>query len=175
MRIIVNRTAMGLTICALAGLASAQGAPAAKAEAAPAPAAPAAEHTALAPDAIKWGDGPPVFAKGMKMAVLYGDPSKPGELFIVRAKMPAGYKVMPHTHPTTENVTIVSGAAAIGMGDKLDPKTKALGAGAFYSMPSGMHHYFFTTKETIIQVSAMGPFQINYINPADDPSKTAAK
>jgi uncharacterized RmlC-like cupin family protein len=172
MRITLNLPALGLTMCALAGLASAQGAPPAKAEAAP---APAPEHKALASDDIKWGDGPPVFPKGMKMAVLYGDPSKAGDLFVIRAKMPANYKIMPHTHPTTENVTILSGAAAIGMGDKLDPKTKALGAGAFYSMPSGMHHYFFTTKETVIEVSAMGPFQITYINPADDPSKSAAK
>ena len=30
------------------------------------------------PDEVKWGDAPPVFAKGAKMAVLQGDPGKPG-------------------------------------------------------------------------------------------------
>lgn len=135
------------------------------------PAAP--DHTAMAADQIKWGDAPPIFVKGAKLAVLFGDPSKDG-LFIVRLKMPANYKIMPHWHPTDENVTILSGSFAIGMGDKLDPKSKALGTGAFISLPAKMHHYAFTTKETVVEVSAMGPFQLNYINPEDDPSKTAA-
>src|SRR5262245_48872629 len=133
-----------ISICALvfavARIASGQAA-------APAP-APAPEHKAIAPDAVKWGDPPPALSKGAKLAVLYGDPGKEG-LFIVRLKMPAGYKVMPHWHPTDENVTVVSGALAIGMGDKLDPKAKALPAGAFYSMPAKMHHFAIATKETV--------------------------
>lgn len=133
----------------------------------------AADHTVIAADQVKWGDAPPILAKGAKLAVLFGDPSKDG-LFIVRLKMPANYKVMPHWHPTDENVTVLSGSFAIGMGDKLDPKSKAFGAGAFFSMPAKMHHYAFTTKETIVEVSAMGPFQLTYINPDDDPSKAAA-
>jgi len=136
------------------------------------PAAPA-EHTATAADQIKWGDAPPMLTKGAKMAVLYGDPSKDG-LFIVRLKMPANYKIMPHWHPTDENATVISGALAIGMGDKLDPKTKTLGAGGFVSLPAKMHHYAFSTKETIVEVSAMGPFALTYVNPEDDPSKAAA-
>jgi hypothetical protein len=86
---------------------------------------PAAEHKVTAPGDIKWGDAPPIFQKGAKMTVLYGDPSKEG-LFIVRLKVPANYKIMPHTHPTDENVTVISGEFAIGMGDKVDAKTKAL-------------------------------------------------
>src|SRR5262245_33574049 len=115
---------IGIVIAALAGTGRTEG----------------NEHTAMAPDAIKWGDAPPVFNKGAKMAVLYGDPSKP-TLFIVRLKIPANFKVMPHFHPTDENVTIVSGSVAFGMGDKVDPKAKALPAGSFVSMPANMHHY----------------------------------
>src|SRR5262249_24585952 len=126
-------------VLAVAQIAAAQGTPPAPAPA-PAKAAvepkPADEHKALAPDAIKWGDAPPMLAKGAKLAVLYGDPGKDG-LFIVRLKMPAGYKIMPHFHPTTENATVVSGALAVGMGDKLDPKTKAFPAGSFVSLPAG--------------------------------------
>jgi hypothetical protein len=155
----------GFTICALAGIAAAQGGAAS---------APAAEHKIVTPDAIKWVDLPPIFQKGGKMAVLLGDPSKEG-MFIVRIKVPANYKVMPHWHPTTENVTVVSGAFAIGMGDKLDPKAKAQPPGTFISMPAQMHHFAFTTKETVIDVSGMGPFTLTYVNPADDPSKSAAK
>jgi uncharacterized RmlC-like cupin family protein len=148
---------IGIVLAALAGPARTEG----------------TDHTATTPDAVKWGDAPPVFNKGAKMAVLYGDPSKSG-LFIVRLKVPANFKIMPHSHPTDENVTIVSGSVAFGMGDKLDPKTKALPAGSFVSMPAKMHHYAFSTKESVVEVSAMGPFQIDYVDPKDDPSKTAA-
>jgi quercetin dioxygenase-like cupin family protein len=192
MKRILQVSTIGLVMAALAGMAGAQGTkasgdkPAAGAAAKPAAdkapdkagaqpmAQPAGDHTAMAPADMKWVDGPPNFPKGMKMALLYGDPSKAGDLFVIRFKVPAGYTVMPHTHPTVENVTIVSGAAAIGMGDTVDKKTKALGPGSFFSLPSGMHHYFFTTKETVADVAAMGPFAITYVNPADDPSKAAA-
>jgi hypothetical protein len=133
---------------------------------------PAAEHKTIAPDAVVWGDAPPVLAKGAKVAVLYGDPSKAG-LYIVRFKLPASYKIMPHWHPADENVTVISGAFAIGMGDKLDAKTPAMGPGTFFSMPAKMHHFAFTTKETIVDVAGIGPMTLTYINPADDPSKPA--
>jgi Domain of unknown function (DUF4437) len=131
------------------------------------------DHKAMSPADIKWGDAPPVLAKGAKLAVLFGDPSKDG-LFIVRLKMPANYKIAPHWHPTDENVTVISGSFAIGMGDKIDPKAKSLPVGSFFSLPAKMHHFAFTTKETIVEVSAMGPFVLNYIDPADDPSKAPA-
>jgi hypothetical protein len=38
-------------------------------------------------------------------------------------------------------------------------------------MPAKMHHYAWSKGETEVQVSAMGPFQLIYVNPADDPSK----
>src|SRR5438270_12524148 len=71
-------------------------------------------------DDLKWGPAPAVFPKGAQMAVLSGDPGKAG-LFTVRLKMPAGYAIPAHHHPTTEYVTVVSGDFALGMGDKLDP------------------------------------------------------
>jgi uncharacterized RmlC-like cupin family protein len=168
----------GLLLCVPGGVARSQGtAPAATpppAAAGTATATTPMEHTALAPEDLKWMDPPPVFAKGAKMAVLHGDPGKNG-LFIVRLKMPANYKIMPHWHPTDENVTVISGSFSIGMGDKLDPKAKAFPPGSFFSMPAKMHHYAMAKKETVVEVSAMGPFTLTYINPADDPSKTAAK
>ena len=151
---------MGLAVCAFSAWAWAQTAP--------------AEHKTIAPDAVTWTDAPPIFTKGSKLAVLYGDPSKPG-LYIVRFKVPANYKIMPHWHPTDENVTVLSGSFAIGMGDKMDTKTKPMGPGTFFSMPAKMHHFAFSTKETIVEISGIGPFTLTYINPADDPSKSAAK
>ena len=130
----------------------------------------------LTPSDIKWGDAPPVFPKGAKMAVLYGDPSKPGELFIVRLKMPAGYKIPAHWHPTDENVTVISGTFSMGMGDKLDPaKSKAFPAGSFAVAPAKVNHFAFAKGAAIVEVSAIGPFAMTYVNPADDPTKTATK
>jgi len=133
----------------------------------------ATEHKAMAPTEIQWGDPPPVFVKSARFAVLYGDPTKPG-VYIVRLKMPSGYKVMPHWHPTDENVTVISGSFAVGMGDQFDAKAKALPAGSFYSMPARMHHYAFARGETVVEVAGMGPFVLTYVNPADDPSKERA-
>jgi quercetin dioxygenase-like cupin family protein len=126
------------------------------------------------PGDIKWGDAPPVFPKGAKMAVLYGDPSKAGELFIVRLKMPAGYKIPAHWHPTDENVTVVSGTFNMGMGDKLDPaKTKAFPAGSFAVAPAKVNHFALAKTAAIVEVSAIGPFAMTYVNPDDDPTKAS--
>jgi hypothetical protein len=131
----------------------------------------AAPHVVTQPGDIKWGDPPPVFPAGAKMAVLRGDPSKTG-MFIVRLKAPDGYKVAPHWHPTTENVTVISGTFNVGMGDQADPaKSTVMAAGAFASMPAKMHHWAWCKGETEVQVSGMGPFVLTYVNPADDPSK----
>jgi len=130
----------------------------------------------LTPADIKWGDVPAVFPKGAKMAVLYGDPAKPGELFIVRMKMPAGYKIPAHWHPTDENITVISGTFNLGMGDKLDvAKSKAFPAGSFAVAPAKMNHFAIAKQAAIVEVSAIGPFAITYVNPADDPSKSASR
>jgi hypothetical protein len=132
-------------------------------------------HAAVQDGAMKWGDAPPVFAKGAKMAVLAGDPSK-NDVFVVRLKMPDGYKIMPHWHPTREHVTVISGKFNIGMGEKFDSaKADAISAGGFAYMDAKMAHYAWSQGETVVQVEAMGPFALTYVNPADDPSKMATK
>jgi len=129
------------------------------------------KHTVMNPADIKWGDAPPAFPPGAKMAVLQGDPSKP-QMFTARIKVPDGYKVAPHWHPTTENLTVISGTFYLGTGDKMDEsKATAMTAGAFGSMPAKMHHYAWTKGETEVQIHAMGPFQLTYVNPADDPQQ----
>ena len=79
---------------------------------------------------------------------------------------------MPHTHPTAERVTVISGTPHIGMGDKFDEAAAhELPAGGYVSLPAGMQHYAFVTGDTVVQITSMGPFAINYVNPADDPRK----
>lgn len=103
------------------------------------------------------------------MAVLDGDPTKKGS-FTVRMQAPAGYKIPPHTHPTAEHITVISGTFNVGAGDKFDEANgKELAAGGYVVMPPGMKHYAWSAGETIIQIHGMGPFQIKYVNAADDP------
>jgi hypothetical protein len=120
---------------------------------------------------LKWGPTPPVFEKGAQMALLLGDPSKAGP-FVIRLKMPAGYKVAAHHHPTDEYVTVLEGEVSLGMGDKLDPtKGAALYPGGFAKAPANMNRYAWSKAGGVIQVSAEGPFVLIYANPADDPTK----
>ena len=130
-------------------------------------------HVLMAPADVKWGDPPPVFEKGMSFAVVSGDPSKPG-VFVVMAKVPAGYKINPHWHPTDENVTVLSGTFALGMGEKFDKASmKTASAGSYVLLPAEMRHFAMAKTAATIQVHGMGPFALTYVNPADDPSKRA--
>jgi len=133
-------------------------------------------HVMVMPADLKWGDPPPVFEKGMSFTVVSGDPGASG-IFVVRLKMPAGYKIAPHWHPTDEHVTVLQGTLGLGMGDKFDKATgKELAAGGYALLPAQMHHYAFAKTDTVVQVHGLGPFALTYINPADDPQKrTAAK
>ena len=118
---------------------------------------------------IEWKPGPAAMPAGAKMAVLEGDPAKEGP-FVVRFKFPDGYHVPPHTHPKTERVTVISGALYLATGEALDRNSgQKLPAGSFGYWPAGMKHAGWSEGETIIQLHGMGPWQINYVNPADDP------
>jgi quercetin dioxygenase-like cupin family protein len=130
------------------------------------------DHITVSADQLEWGPAPPAFPKGAQFSLLAGDPTKEG-LYVYRLKVPAGYKVPPHTHPQDENVTVISGAFNIGMGSTFDETNgKALKAGGFMHMPKGMPHFGWFTEATIIQFHGMGPQGITYVNPADDPRKS---
>jgi len=123
----------------------------------------------LAPADIKWVDAPPALPPGSQVAIIQGDPKQAGP-FTMRAKLPANYKVPPHFHPDTETVTVLSGTFNVSMGDTFDAsKTKAMSAGSFVALPGKSPHFVYTKEETVIQVNAMGPWTLTYVNPADDP------
>ena len=118
---------------------------------------------------VKWGPAPPALPPGAQMAVMAGDPAKPGFVSL-RAMLPAGYTIPPHTHPSDEHVTVLSGSMAFGMGDKVDPATATTAEpGGYFTAVAGMHHYATTQTGAVLQIDLIGPFAITYINPADDP------
>ena len=123
---------------------------------------------------LKWGAAPPVLPKGAKVAVLNGDPFKPGQ-YTIRLSAPANYKIAPHWHSQTENLTIISGTFYIGMGDKFDAKNAhELRAGGYHYLPAKAHHYALTKTPAVVQISGEGPFDITYLDPKDNPA-TASK
>lgn len=126
-------------------------------------------HRAFLPGDIKWAPAPASLPAGAEMAVLYGDPAKEGD-FVVRIKAPKGYRVPPHTHPTAELVTIISGAFSFGRGQSADrASVEKLPAGGFISMPAGVLHYVFVDEDSVLQINAVGPWKIDYYSAKDDP------
>ena len=137
-------------------------------------AAPKAKSKATKSTTLDWGPAPAVFPKGAQMAVVSGDPSKAGE-FVIQLSMPAGYKISPHFHPTDETVQVKKGTFLVGMGDTFDVKsTKPMKVGEKTTIAAHMHHFAATRGATIVSVTAMGPFAMTYVNPADNPQKPAA-
>ena len=103
---------------------------------------------------------------------LAGDPGKPGP-FVLRVKFPPNTVVAPHTHATAENLTVLTGDFYHEMGETLDKaRGDRMQAGGFVYLPANMPHSVWTADtESIVEVTGTGPFGLNYVNPADDPSK----
>jgi len=121
------------------------------------------------PTTIEWKAGPPSLPAGAKMAVLEGDPTKEGP-FVMRLQFPDGYHIRPHTHPKTERVTVISGTMFLAMGENLDRSAaKTLRDGTYGFWPADVKHTAWFENGTVIQLHGIGPWQINYLNPADDP------
>ena len=127
------------------------------------------ESKSLTPAELHWTGGPPMLPPGASMAAIEGSFNTPGP-FTVRLKLPANYRLPAHWHPAKVTVTVISGTFNMGLGDKLDTtKGKVLPAGSIFEMPATMHHFGWTSEETIIQQHGVGPWGINYLNAADNP------
>ena len=125
----------------------------------------------VTPDALTWKENP-AFPKGVQIATLVGDPSKTGEVVVLRIKFPANFQMPPHTHPYSEVVTLISGSAGTSHGEKFEKNGEMLKPGALWVYPAKHAHYAWTgTEEAILQVQFIAPGGIDYVNPADDPRK----
>lgn len=130
-----------------------------------------AAQSQVNPGGLKWGPAPPSLPRGAQAAVLAGNPQAPG-LFTIRLRFPPGYAVAPHSHPSDEYVTVISGQVAIGMGSRMNrARATRLVPGGFIHAPANMNHYAFTRTGAVLQITANGPFAVTYVNPADDPRR----
>ncbi|MFL6708252.1 MAG: cupin domain-containing protein [Massilia sp.] len=112
----------------------------------------------------------PAFPPEARLAVLVGDPSKPGP-YVVRVKLPGGVKLMPHTHPEDRIYTVISGVFYIGLGKTFDAdKLKAYAPGSVVILPANTPHFHWARSgEYLTQVAGNGPLGIQYVEPKDDP------
>jgi len=137
-----------------------------------APALAQSSHIVVPVDKVQWSPAPPVLPPGAQLAVLEGNPAEKGALTL-RLKLPANYEIPAHWHSMTERLTVLSGSFHVGMGDKLDRgASQTLEPGGYVTLPSRMHHFAWTSAPTIVQLNLEGPFDIFYINPADNPQKS---
>jgi hypothetical protein len=124
---------------------------------------------AITPTELTWRTQGSLAMAGLEQANLVGDPSKPGP-YTLRLKFPAGYKLAPHTHPDSREVTIISGTWYTGYGEKFDVAAlKAFPAGSFYTEPANVAHFVEVREPVTIQVSGTGPSGRAFVNPADQP------
>ena len=135
----------------------------------------AASPTIVAPAEVQWADGPPSLPAGAQMVILEGHPGKSGP-FTIRLKMPAGYRIPPHTHTVAERITVISGTVHLGIGEKFDGRGgRELHAGSFAVVPPRVPHFAWSSAEAILQIHSEGPFQRQFVDPADDSSSAAKK
>jgi quercetin dioxygenase-like cupin family protein len=122
----------------------------------------------LAPDEVTWGAPLP---NGAKIAVMEGNPQSPGP-FTMRVILPANWTSAPHVHRGVEHLTVLSGTFYVGHGERFDAShLKALPAGGFMVMPANTPMFAMVREETTIQIHSVGPWEVIYVNPADDPAK----
>jgi quercetin dioxygenase-like cupin family protein len=125
----------------------------------------------VTPDALTWKENP-AFPKGVQIATVLGDPTKTGDVVVLRIKFPPNFQMPPHTHPYSEVVTLISGPVGTSHGEKFEKNGEMLKPGSLWVYPARHAHYAWTgNEEAILQVQFIGPGGIDYINPADDPRK----
>lgn len=138
----------------------------------PQAAMPATAHITVATRDLKWT---PLFL-GLETAVVAGDPAKAGAPFVMRVRARTAAAVPAHWHPMDENVTVLTGTVKIGMGEKYDAKAApALAAGTYTLVPKNMRHFAWHAAGSVIQIHGTGPFELYFVNPAEDPRKAASK
>ena len=122
------------------------------------------DHMILHSSDLKWQ---PIM-KGCELAPVDGNPDADGQLFVIRLRCAEGTKIPPHWHPTDESVTVLKGTFQVGMGETFDEtKLATMNPGNFGKVPKETRHFAFSKTETIVQVHGVGPFKVNWVNPAD--------
>src|ERR1700745_3094324 len=121
------------------------------------------EIIAITPLEVRWFT-PSYYTDGRERAQLLGDSTRSGA-WVDRVKIPAGKRVLAHTHPQDELVTVIEGTWYLGEGAKFNPTNlKAYPAGSFIVIPAGVPHFVAAKGGTVIvQLNGNGKFQTDYV------------
>jgi quercetin dioxygenase-like cupin family protein len=130
-------------------------------------------YHAIRPDEIEWRTFA-AYPPDVRLGVLVGDPSQPGP-YVIRVKVPAGVRMMPHRHPEDRVYTVISGVFYIGLGETFDEtKLTAYAPGSVVVLPGDQPHFHWAKSgEYVSQVTALGPLGMFYLDPANDPRNRA--
>jgi hypothetical protein len=105
-------------------------------------------------------------AMDKRFETVSGDPTKAGTPFVIRIHAEAGYIIMPHTHPVDENIVVVKGSWALGMGERFNRDTlEPMEVGDYGFAAKQMAHFALSKSDTIIQVHGIGPFTTQWVVP----------
>ena len=117
----------------------------------------------ITPERVRWFT-PPYYKDGRQRAQLFGDSSR-GGAWVDRVKIPAGGRVLAHTHPNDELVTVIEGTWYLGEGEKFDPaKLKGYPAGSFIVIPAGVPHFVAAKEGAVtVQLNGSGKFGTDYL------------
>jgi hypothetical protein len=118
-----------------------------------------------------WGQSPgkpehriiPIHPMSEDVEILYGDPDKAGEPFVMRIRELPGGIIPPHKHPVDENITVLQGTLYFAVGEKFDRSAMTeLKAGSYAFIPKGSTMFGWTPEAAIVQVHGVGPFHIHW-------------
>lgn len=132
----------------------------ASAQVVPAEAEGALAVTMLNLDEVTWPAQEPDTPKTMRMAVLEGVfPFGPEKAFTALIEFDPAVDVPPHSHPTTERITVLTGGVDLGTGREPDrSRAKALSPGALILIPPGEPHWGTTgSSKTLLYIHGIGP------------------
>ena len=121
------------------------------------------EIIAFTPPQVRWFT-PSYYTDGRERAQLLGDSSQ-GGAWTDRVKIPAGKRVLAHTHPQDEPVTVIEGTWYLGEGTKFNStKLKGYPPGSFILIPAGVPHFVAAKDGTVIvQLNGNGKFHTDYV------------
>jgi hypothetical protein len=106
------------------------------------------------------------FPPDQRFETVSGDPAKSGAPFVIRIHAEAGYIIMPHIHPIDENIVVVKGTWAVGMGDRFNRQAlEPMEVGTYALVPKTMAHFALSKTDTIVQVHGIGPFTTQWVTP----------
>ena len=132
---------------------------------APLAAAQALKPLQVTPEELRWAPlAAGAYQSGLQQAVIVGDPEKEGT-YVIRVKIPAGFRIAPHTHPDDRVVTVLSGMLLMGYGEQFDEsRLKALGAGSVWTEPAGQAHFVWARDgEVVVEAVGKGPSAVTAV------------